>query len=116
MPHPGVPPALGQAYSEDMQRLFSLFPIDLPGIGLATPALAVCCAMVGAYALIRDGDAVCPCAGISIAAVIALALLGPGAYSVNAHLFDRKSVVLNDPDVFDRRKDRSLPRQNGRRR
>jgi len=99
-----------------MQRLFSMFPIDLPGIGLATPALAVCCAMVGAYALIRDGDAVCPCAGISIAAVIALAFLGPGAYSVDAHLFDRKSVVLNDPDVFDRRKDRSLPRQNGRRR
>jgi len=82
LPHPGVPPALGQAYAEDMQRLFSMFRIDLPGIGLATPALAVCCAMVGAYALIRGGGAVCPCAGISIAAAIALALFRPGVLSV----------------------------------
>lgn len=135
------------AYAEDMQRLFSMFPVGLPGIGLvwlrlaaafslclatqstrarlpvvawllealcflliiglATPVLAACCAIAGAYALIRSGGAAWPCAGIVIAAAIALALLGPGAYSVDARLFGRRSVVLNDPDASGRRKDRS---------
>ena len=130
-----------------MQRLFSMFPVGLPGvglvclrlavalslclatqsadagfpafawlleavcfcltIGLATPVLAVCCAMAGAYAWIRCGDAVWPCAGISVAAAVALALLGPGAYSVDARLFGRKSVVLNNLDASGGRRDRS---------
>ena len=130
-----------------MQRLFSMFPVGLPGvgllclrlavalslclamqsayagfpafawllgtlcfsliIGLATPVLAACCALAGTYVLIRCGDSGWPCAGVSIAAAIALALLGPGAYSVDARLFGRKSVVLNDLDASGGRKDRS---------
>ena len=130
-----------------MQRLFSMFPVGLPGVGLAclrlavafslclavqstrapfpvvawsleafcfllmvglaTPVLAVCCAIVGAYALIRSGGATWQYAGVAIPAAIALALLGPGAYSVDARLFGRKSVVLNAPDAACRRKDRS---------
>lgn len=130
-----------------MQRLFSMFPVGLPGvglvclrlavalslclatqsayagfpafawllgtlcfsliIGLATPVFAACCAIVGAYAWIRYGDAGWPCASVSIAAAIALALLGPGAYSVDARLFGRKSVVLNNLDASGGRKDRS---------
>lgn len=130
-----------------MQRLFSMFPAGLPGIGLAclrlaaasalclampstaarfplaawslealgfllivglaTPVLAGCCAIAGAYALMRNGGAAWPCAGVVIPAAVALALLGPGAYSVDARLFGRKSVVLNDPDASGRRKDRS---------
>lgn len=129
-----------------MQRLFSMFPAGLPGIGLAclrlatafslslvmplapvrfplaawslealgfllligmaTPALAVCCAFAGAYALFRSSGAAWPCVSIVISAATALALLGPGAYSVDARLFGRKSVVLNDPDTSGRRKDR----------
>lgn len=129
-----------------MQRLFSMFPLGLPGIGLvclrlaaafslclatqstrarfpavawslevlcflliiglATPVLAAGCVMVGAYALITGGGTAWPCAGVVIPAAIALALLGPGGYSVDARLFGRKSVVLNDPDASGRRKDR----------
>lgn len=76
-------------------------------VGLATPALAVCCAIAGAYALIQSSDAAWPCAGMSIAAAIALALLGPGAYSIDARLFGRKSLVLNDPGASGGRKGRS---------
>lgn len=146
-PRAGVLLALGRAYAEVMQRLFSMFPVGLPGmglaclrltaafslclaaqstharfplaawllevfcflliIGLATPVLAACCAVAGAYALLRSGGVAWPCACIGIPAAIALALLGPGAYSVDARLFGRKSVVLNDPDTSARRKDRS---------
>ena len=135
------------AYAEGMQRLFSMFPVGLPGIGLvclrlaaafslclatqstrarlpvvawsletlcflliiglATPVLAACCAIAGAYALIRSGGVAWPCGGIATAVAIALALLGPGAYSVDARLFGRRSVVLNDPDASGRRKDQS---------
>lgn len=76
-------------------------------IGLATPALAICCAIAGVYALIRSGGAAWPCAGIVILAAIALALLGPGAYFFDARLFGRKSVVLNNPGTSDGDKDRS---------
>lgn len=146
-PRMGMPRAEGGAYAEHMQRLFSMFPAGLPGvglaclrlavafalclatqsararfplvawsleafcflliIGLATPALAACCAIAGAYALIHDGGAAWPCAGVAIPAAIALALLGPGAYSVDARLFGRKSVVLNDPDAPGGRRNRS---------
>lgn len=122
-----------------MQRLFSMFPVGLPGIGLlclrltaafslclatqtmrarfpamawllealcfalliglATPVLAVCCAVAGVYAWTSYGGAAWPCAGISIPTAIALAFLGPGAYSADARLFGRKSVVLNDPEA-----------------
>jgi len=53
-----VPLAWGRAYAEDIQHLFSMVPLELPGIGLATPAFAVRYAIVGACALIRGKDAV----------------------------------------------------------
>ncbi|WP_114240425.1 hypothetical protein [Dyella sp. C9] len=121
-----------------MQRLFSMFPVGLPGIGLlclrltaalalclatqsmqarfpalawmleilcfllligfATPLLASFCALIGVYALIRSGGAAWACAGISVPVAVALALLGPGGYSVDARMFGRRSVVINDPD------------------
>lgn len=146
-PDSGMPLAGRHAYAGCMQRLFSMFPAGLPGIGLAclrlaaalslslampwapgrfplaawllealgflliiglaTPVLAACCAIASAYALIRSGGAAWPCVSIGIPAAIALALLGPGAYSVDARWFGRKSVVLNDPDSSGRRKDRA---------
>lgn len=122
-----------------MQRLFSMFPVGLPGIGLfclritaalslsltmrstrtgfqglewlleilcfllivglATPLLASCCVLIGVYALASSGGAAWQCAGISVPVAVALVLLGPGGYSIDAKLFGRRSVVLNDPDA-----------------
>ncbi|WP_445143410.1 hypothetical protein [Dyella sp. Tek66A03] len=130
-----------------MQRLFSMFPVGLPGvgllclrltaalslclatqstrirfpalawlleilcflliIGLATPVLASCCVVAGAYALISTDGAAWRCAGIAIPVAIALALLGPGGYSVDARMFGRRSVVLNDPNAPPERRDRT---------
>ncbi len=130
-----------------MQRLFSMFPTGLPGvgllclrltaalslclamqsvrvrfpavawllevfcflliIGLATPVLASCCVMAGMYTLVSTSGAAWQCAGISMLAAVALALLGPGAYSVDARMFGRRSVVLNDPDAPAERRDRT---------
>lgn len=120
-----------------MQRIFSMFPVGLPGaglvclrltaalslclatqlmrstipaiawllevlcflmiIGFATPVLATLCALIGIYTLVSTGGAAWNCAGISIPVAMALALLGPGGYSVDARLFGRRSVVINDP-------------------
>ena len=44
------------------------------------------------------------CAGISIPVALVLALLGPGGYSVDARLFGRRSVVINDPSEPPERK------------
>ncbi|RAO78183.1 hypothetical protein [Dyella jiangningensis] len=127
-----------------MQRIFSMFPVGLPGVGLvclrltaalslclatqgmraefpamawlqeilcllmiigfATPVLATLCALMGIYALISTGGAAWNCAGISIPVALALALLGPGGYSVDARLFGRRSVVINDPNEPPERK------------
>ena len=127
-----------------MQRIFSMFPVGLPGIGLvclrltaalslclatqwmqagfpaiawlmeilcflmivgfATPLLATLCALIGVYTLISSGMAAWSCAAISIPVAVALALLGPGGYSVDARLFGRRSVVINDPDEPPERK------------
>jgi len=120
-----------------MQRIFSMFPVGLPGAGLAclrlTAALSLClatqsararfpavawvlevlcflmiigfatrmlatlCVAAGMYALISTGGAAWHCAGISVLVAVALALLGPGGYSVDARLFGRRSVVINHP-------------------
>lgn len=130
-----------------MQRIFSMFPIGLPGIGLvclrltaalslclatqsirarfpaiawvlevlcflmiagfATPVLALLCAAIGIYTLIFTGGAAWNCAGISVPVAMALALLGPGGYSLDACLFGRRSVVINKPGEPPERKHRT---------
>ncbi len=127
-----------------MQRLFSMFPVGLPGIGLlclrltaafslclstqparmrhpalawlleivcfllfigfATPLLAAFCVMAGVYVLISAGGTAWPCAEVSVAVAFALALLGPGGYSLDARMFGRRSVVFNHPDDDTRRR------------
>ena len=127
-----------------MQRLFSMFPVGLPGIGLlclrlavalslclslqatqsrfpivewtlatfgillvigfATPIFALFCALIDIYGLIDAGGVAWASQGGPVLVACALALLGPGAYSVDALLFGRRSVVLNSPgDTPERR-------------
>lgn len=120
-----------------MQRLFSMFPVGWPGIGLlclrlavalslglvmpstqirfpavewameilgfllvigfATPILAVLAALVGICGLSDMGNASWEYVVSWVLVACALALLGPGAYSVDARLFGRRSVILNSP-------------------
>jgi uncharacterized membrane protein YphA (DoxX/SURF4 family) len=96
-----------------VQRLFSSFPDGRPGAGLLILRMAV------AYGIAENviGIAVAPLlllgfmtpAGAIIAAAIAffygspfiatiaiaLALLGPGAFSIDAKLFGRREIVID---------------------
>ena len=100
-----------------MQRLFSSFPDERPGAGLlilratvaaallmetgsATALFAAAPLVVGfmtpAAAVAAAVTALC-CEAYPLAAVaVALALLGPGAYSVDARLFGRREIVIED--------------------
>ncbi|WNG29152.1 hypothetical protein F0U62_38020 [Cystobacter fuscus] len=70
----------------------------LPAIGLClgvlTPPLAVMCCLFSFHDFMVMGGATLPEAGIKLLAAGALALLGPGAHSVDAWLFGRRVVTL----------------------
>lgn len=68
------------------------------GVGFATPISAALCCVTGIYLLMIDSGSALVCAGASAVISFALILLGPGAYSVDARLFGRKSVVFKTPD------------------
>lgn len=70
-----------------------LFSLSLC-VGLFTPLLAVLVCLIGIYSLIHTGVGT---ALINLCATLdagALALLGPGAYSVDALLYGRRVVVV----------------------
>jgi hypothetical protein len=76
-------------------------------VGLFTP---VCSTLVGVgYALVMlnpAGAAVLPrldsgTAVVGVAAAAALALLGPGTYSIDAHLFGRREIFIPARDRSD---------------
>jgi hypothetical protein len=118
-----------------MQKLFSMFPLGLPGLALLLVRASVVLALLLAdhghrhvlpgwihavavlisiallvgyltpiaaatalvfHALLWFGTGVDSASMAAIVALdaIALALLGPGAYSIDAHLFGRRVVVL----------------------
>jgi uncharacterized membrane protein YphA (DoxX/SURF4 family) len=67
------------------------------GIGIFTPLLAVLICLADIYYLTQAGSGD---AAIHIAAIlnaVALAFLGPGAYSVDARLYGRRVVVVPAP-------------------
>jgi hypothetical protein len=67
----------------------------LLGVGLATPICASICCVVEACVLLGTHGAGPICVSASALVALSLALLGPGAYSIDARLFGRKIVVFD---------------------
>ncbi len=63
-------------------------------LGLLTPLLAVICGLFSLYDFMVMGGATLPEAGVELLAAGALALLGPGALSLDAWLFGRRVITL----------------------
>ncbi|WP_051256579.1 hypothetical protein [Cystobacter fuscus] len=76
-----------------MHAMLALLVIGLC-LGVLTPTLAVACVLFSFYDFMIMGGATLPEAGIRLLAAGALALLGPGAHSVDAWLFGRRVVTL----------------------
>jgi hypothetical protein len=66
----------------------------LLAVGFATPICASICCVAEAYVLVETYGMHPMCVSASALVALALALLGPGAYSVDARLFGRKIVVF----------------------
>ena len=65
-------------------------------IGLATPISAAICCTAEIYLLFKTGGTMALCVTMSALIALALALLGPGAYSIDARLFGRRRVVFRN--------------------
>jgi len=63
-------------------------------IGLATPICASVCCLAAVYHASYSTGAASLCLVISALNAFALALLGPGAYSIDARLYGRRRVVF----------------------
>ncbi|HJZ77766.1 MAG TPA: hypothetical protein VKE51_38825 [Vicinamibacterales bacterium] len=63
-------------------------------VGFMTPVAAAVCALFGVSDLVALGPSVS--AVVRVADAVALALLGPGAYSVDAWMFGRRVLVSSD--------------------
>ena len=64
--------------------------------GFATPISASICCVAEIYLLFATASAMALCVVMSALVALALALLGPGAYSIDARLFGRKTVVFKN--------------------
>jgi len=107
-----------------VQRLFSMFPRGAPGIalvvlrigvaatlwtvggpaillalplclGVLTPAAAALCTLVHVVRLICGGTADALSGIVAAGHASALALLGPGVYSIDSRLFGRRVFVVS---------------------
>lgn len=68
-------------------------------LGVLTPIVATICGVAGIAVLLGvDGDGIAALAVIAALAATALALLGPGAYSLDARLFGRRLLALPPND------------------
>ena len=70
-------------------------------LGILTPVVAILCIVLEVSTFLTAGGAI---EAVHICAVldsVAIGLLGPGAYSVDAHLFGRRQVVFPAPRDLD---------------
>jgi uncharacterized membrane protein YphA (DoxX/SURF4 family) len=63
-------------------------------LGLFTPYCSVFCILAQSYLLLRYGDSDEFHLALNIVISLVLALLGPGAYSLDARIFGRRRLVL----------------------
>ena len=68
------------------------------GVGLMTPIVAILCAFVEGAAWHYLGGAIGAVHVCALLVAVAIAMLGPGAYSVDARLFGRRKVVFSRRD------------------
>jgi len=62
--------------------------------GFLTPILALICGALKVYALIGTAPGIAPLIVLALLLSSAVAMLGPGAYSVDARMFGRRVVLL----------------------
>jgi hypothetical protein len=63
-------------------------------VGFLTPILALICGALKVYALIGTAHGIVPLIVLALLLSFAVAMLGPGAYSLDAKLFGRRVVLL----------------------
>lgn len=64
-------------------------------IGFLVPILSVLCCLFGFAGVVIGGGVYTPFIIVSVVNAAALALLGPGAYSLDARLFGRRALVIS---------------------
>lgn len=70
----------------------------LLGLGLLTPLAAAVCAVYQALSLFNNWSSAGPAPAVAVFGALALLLLGPGAYALDARLFGRRRLLLpKDP-------------------
>jgi hypothetical protein len=62
--------------------------------GVLTPVLALICGALKIYALIGSASGIAPLIVLALLLSFAVAMLGPGAYSLDAKMFGRRVVLL----------------------
>jgi uncharacterized membrane protein YphA (DoxX/SURF4 family) len=65
--------------------------------GFLTPILALICGALKVYALISTAHGIAPLLVLALLLSFAVAMLGPGAYSLDAKMFGRRVVLLPPP-------------------
>lgn len=63
-------------------------------VGLATSVCAAICCVAGLAFMLHSNGAAAICSGLAALISLALALLGPGAYSVDARAFGRRRIIF----------------------
>jgi hypothetical protein len=78
-------------------EVVSLVAAIAMAVGCLTPILALICGALKVYALVGTAHGVAPLIVLALLLSCAVAMLGPGAYSLDARMFGRRVVLLPPP-------------------
>lgn len=67
-------------------------------LGFLTPVVSMLCVLLELTAWATSGEAIEAVHVCAVMVAVALAMLGPGAYSLDARLFGRRQVILRPGD------------------